>query len=363
MSKRSNKNTNKTRSGVIAPLVALLLIPILGAIALAVDYGYLLALRTDLQRAADQAALAAVQELIPAPDGTQDLDSVRAAVRHYAEQNLDLNNFQIDDADIEIGRYDPATIYTNFTILNSGIFDTVRVTLRRDDVTNGSVSLYFARVLGIEQSDVMATATAVLQKARYLPDGSDVLPMSIPQSTWDSQNPGDTWTIYGDGKVLDTTGQQIPGNWGTLDIGSTSNSTSDLDEQIRYGLDQNDLDSLYSDGSIPDNTHIDSQDPMWLNADTGISTGLKHSVRSVHGDTKLIPIYDTVNDSGGNNLQYHIVGWGVVKVVTSNWGGAKNTWVNIQKAYTYDGDLIAHGDLSETGEIIEAAYTAPVLVQ
>ena len=52
------------RSGAIAALAALLLIPMLALVALCVDYGYLLVVRTDLQRAADAAALAAVRDLI-----------------------------------------------------------------------------------------------------------------------------------------------------------------------------------------------------------------------------------------------------------------------------------------------------------
>ncbi len=358
----STPSTHKcNRRGAVAVLFVFLFIPLLGLLALAVDYGHLLHVRTDLQRAADQAALAAVRDLVPEADGTQNLGAVYATINQYVDANLP--GMTVQTSDVVIGRYDPATIYDSVDILNTGIFDTVQITLRRDDLANSSVSLYFARVLGIDQQGITATATAVLQKARYLHDGADILPFSIPSGVWESKQPGDEFSIYGDGRMFDEDGSQIPGNWGTLDIGHSSNSTSELVDQINNGLRQEDLDALSSDGTITSNEQIDSQHSMWLNGDTGLSSGLKTAVRNAHGDTKLVPIFDTTNSAGGGNLNFHIVGWGVVKVVDSNWQGNNKTWLDVQKAYLYDGDLRAHARLDETGDIIENAYTSPVLVQ
>ena len=350
------------RKGAVCVLYAILLVPVLGMVALAVDYGYLLTIRVDLQRVADQAALAAVRDLVPTPEGFQDLEEVKRTVRDYVAHNSN-GKLQVVDSDIEIGRYDPQTIYTTVDILNTGIFDTVKVTVRRDQVANTSVALFFARVLGIDNADISASATAVLQKAQFLTGGSDLLPMSIPQDVWNIREPGDAWSVYGDGKMTDEYGNDIPGNWGTLDIGNFSNSTSELNDQILNGLRQEDLDALYNANIIETNTHIDSQRPMTVNGDTGISTGLKHSVQNVHGLTKLIPIYASVNDQSGGGLDFNVVGWGVVQVVDSRWKGSKHTYVEIQKAYMYDGDLRPHPDLGNTTDVIENAYTSPVLVQ
>ena len=112
-------------------LIALMIVPLFAMVVFSVDYGYLAKVRSDLQRSADAAALAAVQDLIPTSAGIQDLQSVRQNVRTYVTSNIDAS-FQVRDADIEIGRYDPATIYSNVSLLNDGTFDTVRVTLRRD---------------------------------------------------------------------------------------------------------------------------------------------------------------------------------------------------------------------------------------
>ena len=146
----SGMRQQSERRGAIAVFTAILLVPLLGMVAFAVDYGYLLKKRADLQRAADAAVLAAVRDLVPDANGIQDLAKVRATLRQYADLNIqEIENFQVLDADIQIGRYDPESVYDNFTIVDWGTFDTVRVTLRFDKQANSPVSLFFARLLGI----------------------------------------------------------------------------------------------------------------------------------------------------------------------------------------------------------------------
>jgi len=98
--KRTTEKNEQKRKEAIVVLVAVLAVPLLSMVAFAVDYGYLLKVETDLQRSAAAAALAAVQELIPAPDGTQDIAAARAAVRLYAASNTDDVGFTVLDADI-----------------------------------------------------------------------------------------------------------------------------------------------------------------------------------------------------------------------------------------------------------------------
>lgn len=362
-SDRNGESRYFQRTGATTILVLFLVIVMFMMAVFAVDYGYLLVIRTDLQRASDKAALAAVQDLIPDSNGFQDTEKAKATVREYAAINLGEEDFQVPDADIQIGRYDPESVYSGFTILETGVHDTVRVTLRRNDLNNSSIALYLARLIGIDQADVAASSTAILQKGRFLPPGADVLPIAIPQSTWNNNQPGSDWSIYGDGRLLDNGGNPVPGNWGTLDIGATSNSTNDLKDQILNGLRQSDLDSLAQAGTIPVNTHIDGDVAMWLNGDPGFSAGMKDSIRQSHGKTKLVPIFDNLNAGNGGNLDFHVVGWGVIEIVDSRWQGNKNSWVLIRRSYSYDGDLRPSPDLGATSGNIEAVYTSPVLVQ
>lgn len=349
------------RHGAIAVLAAVTMVVFLVMLAFSIDYGYLLASRSELQRAADAAALAAVQDLIPAADGSQNIATARASLRSYVRDNLDNSSFAVPDSDIETGRFDTDSIYSGVSLLNSGIHDTVRVTLRRDGANNPLVSLFFARALGVSNAPIQVTATAALQKPRRLIDGSGVLPFAVPLDEWEDLEYGDAWAIYGDGQITDADGDSIPGNWGTLDIGASNNSTSDISDQIQNGLDKSHLDSLYSDNRIPDSTHIDTTDQIWLNGDPGLSSGMHNSIGATVGQTRVIPLYDSMTAQGGNNQSYHVVSWAVVKVVHSNFQGS-NKHIVVQRAYGYDGTLVPSTDLGNT-DGIAGAFTSPVLIE
>ena len=185
--------------------------------------------------------------------------------------------------------------------MNTGTFDTVRVTLRRDGAVNPTVPLFFARVLGIQEATVICQRDGrCCKRLRILEARRRNPPIRNPQATVGQPlQPGDTWSAYGDGKLKDANGNDVPGDWGTLDIGATDNSTSELNDQIHNGLRQKDLNSLYGEGRIAQDTHIDSAVPAWMQGDSGLSSGLKSSVQAVHGKQKLIPIYDQLGGKPG----------------------------------------------------------------
>ena len=356
------KSRNVQRRGSTCVLICVLMVPLLMLMAFCVDYGFLLFVRTDLQRVADQATIAAVRDLVPDDNGGQDLVAVRETIRDYVTLNYG-QSFVVEDADIEIGRYNPATIYTSLELLNDGILDTVRITLRRTELSNNSVSLYFAKMFGLQTSDVSAVSTAVLQRARYIGPGSGVLPIAIQDTAWDLMEIGESVSIYGSGKIVDEWGNDVPGNWGTVDIGPKSNSTKALSEQIETGLFQSDLDSLLGQGAIPISEYIDCmQNPLLLNGDTGLSAGLRHAIEDAEGTHKVAPIYTSFKGSGGN-LEFKIVAWTSVTIVDSGWNGSKNSFVEVRKSYIYDAKLFPVKDLSDLSSVIEGAYTSPVLVQ
>ena len=350
------------RRGAIVVLTAVMLTVFVAALALSIDYGVVLKAKTDLQRAADASALAAVQDLMT-NEGNPNLDDVRTTARGFAASNMNDSSFQVPNGDIVIGRYDPPTAYSSFTIQNNGIFDTVQVTLKQDGVNNAPVSLFFAPLFGVGNVNVQATATAVLQKATSLGPGADILPFGVPLSIWDNQPVGTEWNIYGDGKIEDEFGNQIPGNWGTVDIGPTGNSSADLVDQILNGLRQSDLDALYNDGRIASNAEIGAGEQAWMEADTGLSSGIKSAVQDVHDLARIVPIYDQFNGQfNGNNLEFRVVKWGAVKVVDSRFHGANHSHVTIRKTRAYDGALRPKPSLTNTTQLIEGAFTRPVLV-
>ncbi len=349
------------RRGAAALLLLILMVPLLGLLAFSVDYGFLLYIKTELQRTADQAAIEAVMDLQPDSYGNQDLDKVRATVKTMVELNLG-DGFRVENSDIEIGRFNPSTICENIQLLNTGTFDTVRVTVRRDGISNASVSLFFSRIIGHDTSGVVAASTAILQRARFLGPGAKVFPFAIEQISWNKLAQGQTATIYGDGSIEDEFGRKIPGNWGTVDIGPASNSTTSLSDQIRNGLTQADLDSLKEQNAITSSDYIDASITIDLNGDTGLSAGLKHAVQYVEGEVRVAPIYRHTT-GGGGTLFYEIVGWVTVEVVGSSWNGSIKSSIEVRKSFTYDANLLPSVDLTDTTNTIEGAYTSPVLIQ
>lgn len=349
------------RRGVIAVKVAILMVPVMAFTALALDSGYLLKVRTELQSAADAAALAAARELVPDADGDQDLEQVRTALRAYVQENMANSGFTVADEDIEIGRYERETIYSELTLIDEAPYDTVRVTIRRDSTANSAVQLYFAPLIGIPTCNVSVTATAILPQADRFYPGDGILPFAVSQSVWNNHDVGDQFQAY-NGRIVDAFGNNVPGNWGTVDIGSQNNSTADLSAQILNGLRQTDLNALYQDGRISTNKYIDASVDINVQADTGLSSGLKHAVQAIHGQSRYMPIYGTASGNG-NNAQFEIVGWGFVKVVSSNWNGNNNTKITFQKTSGYDGKLRPKSSLSDDSDVIENAYAHPILVE
>lgn len=351
----------RNRQGTIATLMSVMILPLLMLLALSVDYGFLCLVKTDLQRSADHAVLAAARELVPDDWGQQDVDAVKTMVRYAIEQNLG-DEFAIDDDDIEIGRYDPTTIYSGLQILDTGTFDTVRITLRRDDIDNQSISLFFARLFNRDRASVWVSATAVLQRARYLGPGANVLPIGVDVQAWDTLSIGDEMSVYGDGRVENHQGQTIPGNWGTIDIGDDSNSTAALRKQIVDGLSQDDLDALHDDGIIESADYIDTTQEVSLKGDPGFSAGIKHAMWEVEGQTRIVPIFDHVSGNG-NNTSYDIVKWAAVRMVDFRFAGSKNSYVEIRKSFLYDQAMLPIHDLSDQSGGIENVYTYPALVE
>ena len=353
-------------------MAAVMMTMLLGMAAFSVDYGYVLTARSDLQGAADAAVLAAARELVPDASGSQDyaVYATREKVRDYANANINSAEwFQIPDADIEVGRYDPGTIYSGdpLALLNTGVFDTVRVTLRQDGVNNDGIPLFFARALGFDEANLQVTATAVLPPVSSIRPGDGVLPFAVHIAEWNAMSIGSERSIYGDGHIEDSSGNHLGGNWGTVDIGEDNNSANDMRDQILEGLRQSDLDGLAADigpdglPRIPDNTKL--QAPVWVNGDTGLSAGMQSAVEDILFTPRIIPLYDYVSDPGDNS-EFRIVSWGTVEVIDVDLHGAlPNKHLTIRRGQAYMGTLSANTDLSDTSNTIQGVFAAAMLVE
>lgn len=161
----------RRQSGAAAILVAFLMIVFLGIAALALDVGYLYVVRTELQNAADAAALAGAGRLYPR-SVTGAVISVVPPEWGSAEAAADYPQAPANRAaGVTLTDYEVRTGYWNLVSGNlksplstQGLQDApaVQVTVRKTGGLNsGPVQLFFARAIGIGNADVSATATAV----------------------------------------------------------------------------------------------------------------------------------------------------------------------------------------------------------
>lgn len=177
----------KDKKGVTVVVVAISLVVIIGFAALAVDVGYFMVSRNQLQNAADAAALGAARALgniySPLPPATpmsyedqqtyicNPADILPVAKEVAASNSAAGQPVIIQDADVEIGVWNTDTKTLTETLNQP---NAVRVIARRDTTegVGGQITTFFARIFGINAVSVTATATAGLTSqstAEWLP--------------------------------------------------------------------------------------------------------------------------------------------------------------------------------------------------
>lgn len=145
--KPPRKSVTRNERGVVIIWTAFFMIMMLGFVALGIDVAKIMATRTELQNAADAAALAGASAL----DLTTGKIMPDSAVTRA--QYTSLQNKAFVDAPVQI------TLLAGDISVNTDE-NTVKVTVRRNPATDGSMITHVAQVLGIKTVDVNATATA-----------------------------------------------------------------------------------------------------------------------------------------------------------------------------------------------------------
>jgi len=169
------------RKGSVTITVALLLVVLIGFAALAVDVGYMMVKRNELQNTADAAALGAAGALgsiysTMTYSAQQDYVSDPAAIDPVAQALASSMSLSIPNSDITIGQWNPTTNVFTPGLANP---DAVMVTARRDSTVNGPVPTFLAGVIGINSYPVSATATAAFTSLQSVPAGGLPLPVGI----------------------------------------------------------------------------------------------------------------------------------------------------------------------------------------
>jgi hypothetical protein len=333
---RSRQRRSRNRVGATVILGLILMVCMLAMIAFALDIGYLCLTRTQLQRTADAAAMAACWDLVDEDALRGDtsragaITRARRTARDYVARNpvcnrapsVELNGSNRPAGDVVLG------FMPNLHDLHGGMqydqparFNAVTVRVQRTAQKNGMVPLFFARIFGISQASLQAEATAAMLwdigGLETPPTGDNIplLPFALDLETWLAWEDGqaaDNWrwdvTTRKVTAEADAIGEfnlypQDTGsaaNRGTVNIGIDANSTSHVSRQILEGVSQADFD--YHGGKL----EFDANGELLLSGDPGISAGFKDELAQITGQRRIIPVFREVHGPG-NNALYTIV--------------------------------------------------------
>jgi Flp pilus assembly protein TadG len=355
------RRSRDQRRGAIAVLAAIMLILVFAMVAFAVDVGYLLLARSEAQRSADAAAMAAAWELVNdefhAGEFDDNHDSARVAAIQYAQLNaigksaptLDANWTNHTEGDIVMGRLiNPSNPLSDIVFGNASQYNAVRIKIRRNADKNGEVPFFFGNLLGVNSAAITAEATAAFMtdvsgfRVTETSGKSSLMPFVIHEDVWNAYltHPSsfsdghtyaassDTVTSGGDGTPEirmfaqgtngdngngngngSGSGQIAPGNFGTVDIGNVNNSATDLLRQIREGPSMADMNVHGGELSLNPVTKT-----MNLNGDTGMTVSMKEALEEIVGQPRTIMTYREVVETG-NNANFTITGFVGVTVV------------------------------------------------
>lgn len=383
------------RRGAVTVHVAVGMTMLCGVTALAVDIGMLYVAKSELQASSDAAALAGAwglldeERLKASPGMNYVVAEARDSAAEFAFKNavrqvnpvLDLNSENALDGDIVFGRIeDPTNSSSPFAVAPYASANAVQITVHRDEVRNGPVGLFFARVFGQNFASLKGQATAAFSDGIVgfeIPAGSeltaDLLPFALRKSVWDDylaglKNVGDSYAYNTESKTVSSgsdgiaelnlypgagSGQLSPGNFGTVDIGSPNNSTADITRQILYGVNAQDLSYFGGKLELNGSGYVD------LNGDTGLSAGVKDDLEAIKGQPRTIPLFET-QWGPGNNATFRVVGFAGIRIVYVKLTGSMNAKkVLIQPAICVDPTAVSDPGSNSS----QYVYRPPMLVR
>lgn len=344
------------RHGAIVPLTAILIVPLVGMIAFALDIGLTLSVKSDLQNTADASALAGAEKLqdlfvqyyVPqqttatktalmykATTNTHTADCPMYTAEQFALKNkAGTVNISLPDTDVQLGYLtSPANGGTFTTPTPAGKFpNTIQVTTRRKSGTNGSLKLFFASIFGMSTIDLEATARATIyagdiQSLKPIAGvDATILPVALDINVWrkfykTGQGPDGQITYGGAGAPFPGTpelkvytaefAQQTPGQFGLLNVGDPGGAKA-FKDWIQFGETMNDINYLLNNGLVgqkmlPVSPTFVSGDtnnpgPKWWDGQTGLENTLVSYFADVIGEHSVIPVFRPYNAPGNDSV-------------------------------------------------------------
>jgi Flp pilus assembly protein TadG len=350
-------------------IFAMVLPALIGFAALSVDMSLVTVARSQLSTAADAAALAGAMQLATenrvrgGTDLTAELTAANYKAVSLAISNSVLRATPVVNSNITnqsggqimVGYLDPTNPYSTLdsSAASTKLFNSVQVTMIRDASHGGKVPTIFAQLMGFQGAQVSVTSTATAQSysiSGFRATGSlsaGLLPIVLDKTTWQTMMAGqstdqytynsstNTVTSGADGiteSLLYPVKNGSPGNWGTIKVGVSNNSTAVLGAQIANGITPAQL------ATFPNSTiQLDStQDPpsITFQGNPGISAGIKDDLTSIIGRPVAVPIYDQ-NGGNGNNAWYRVIAFQPARILSVNFEGNPK-YVIIQPALLND---------------------------
>ena len=376
----------KTRRAVVAVLFGLMLPVFIGMTSLAVDVAMIALARGQLRVASDSAALAAAPQLASenrvrgSSNLWVEISAANGQAYAFARKNQVLNDSPVlstnrsneTDGDILVGYLDwqDSNATLDSSVGSTTKYNSVQVTLRRDAQHGGLVPTIFASLMGFKGSSVTVSSTATCQNfavAGVKSDGTsniNLLPIVLDVSTWQAMMAGSTLDQYAyntatgavaagaDGVAeskLFPVSSGSPGNWGTINVGVSNNSTSILRSQIQYGITPQQAATF--PGGVIALAPTSSPPSYTFSGNPGISAGIKSALNAIIGKPVIVPIYDQ-NGGNGNNAWYRVIAFQPSRVLAVNFQGS-NKYVIIQPCLIDDTNVIkgAPQDWSKGGAV------------
>jgi len=376
------RRKRRARGGTTVVFFAACLVLCFICMAFAMDTGILCLVRTQAQACADAAALAAAWEMVEQEDAGRSSGEIYDAARQTAVTYAGLHNvngsaFELDDntdnspdGEIVIGRLDsPSDRGESMDFSGEEPYNAVQVRISCTPEKQNTVALFFAGIMGINTAGVDAQATAVFDDEHTVgfrvtekTGKSSLIPFAASVDAWNNflsteyngfedqwKYDPETQTVFEgfDGKcelkifpeIKDKSGI-VPGNFGTVDIGTAANSTAELCRQIRQGPSDEDLG--YHGGEIA----LDADGTLALGGDTGLSVSIKDALKEIVGQPRTILLYDQVTGQG-NTASFRIVGFAGIRVVDFDLT-SENKYILIQPTIVADDTAISDDTAADT---------------
>jgi hypothetical protein len=337
----------------------------MGMCAFSIDAGYIVLVQTDLQNAADAAALAGAEQLqglyaiytSPGADQSAVLTTATTNVAQSgtfgtntgnnafvpgspmwtAEHIAGLNKaggvfLTVPDADVTFGYLDqngnPLPLGANFP-------NTITVKTRRDTTANNPIDLFFGPIYNKSQQPLQATATATIyagdvSSLKKIPGvDAHVLPIAYDYQMWhafaDTTSPTvgqspDGNTYYNTDTGADSLGNGRPqlmvypyyttpkgnnssGSFGLVDVGPPQNNAPAFKNWIMTGETPNDIQYLLDNKLIP--VSLDASNGQPGPQDWKVGPGLKGTLisdfQNIIGESAAIPLFKPVTGWADSN--------------------------------------------------------------